>query len=279
MKIRFSADSTGDMSPAFIEKYQVKIVPLYVELEGKLYRDGVDLHPDMILERVSAGAALPRTSAINTSEYREVFTELLADCDAVFHFTISSDMSSCYQNACIAAEGLPVYCVDSRNLSSGIALVLAEVADRVEAGMQPDAIMAEMDDICRKIDTSFIIDRLDYLYKGGRCSMISMLGANALHLRPCIEVKDGKMIVAKKYRGTYERCIRQYMADRLKAKELYSTRRMVIAHTGLPERTLELIRATVREAADFDEIFEVRAGCSITSHCGENTFGLMLVRK
>lgn len=279
MRIRFCADSTADMSPAFIEKYQVQIIPLCVELEGTLYRDGVDLTPDEIIARVNGGAALPRTSAINVAEYREVFTELLKDCDAVFHFTISSDMSSCYQNACIAAEDLPVYCVDSRNLSSGIALVLAEIADRVEAGMAPEQIMREVDEICGKMDVSFIVDRLDYLYKGGRCSMLAMLGANALHLRPCIEVKDGKMIVAKKYRGAYERCIKQYLADRLKDKEALCTKRVYITHTGLPAETLEMIRSIVKEALPFEEIFETRAGCSITSHCGENTFGLILVRK
>lgn len=279
MKIRFSADSTCDMSAAFIEKYQVKVIPLCVELEGKVYRDGVDIRPDMIIERVNAGAKLPKTSAINVAEYQQVFTELLKDCDAVFHFNISSEFSSCYQNACIAADGLPVYCVDSRNLSSGIALVLAEVADRVEAGMNPEAIMAEIENICARADVSFIVDRLDYLYKGGRCSMIAMLGANALHLRPCIEVKEGKMGVGKKYRGTYDRSVKQYLADRLKDADAIDTKRVYITHTGLAESTLELIRSIVKESIPFSEVYETRAGCSITSHCGDNTFGILLMRK
>ena len=279
MKIRFSADSTCDMSADFIQRYNVKVVPLCVELEGKIYRDGVDLTPDKIFERVNAGAALPKTSAINVSEYQQVFEDLLKDCDAVFHFNISSDFSSCYQNACIAAEGLPVYCVDSRNLSSGIALVLAEVADRVEAGMTPEAILAEIDSICARADVSFIVDRLDYLYKGGRCSMVAMLGANALHLRPCIEVHEGKMGVGKKYRGAYERSVKQYLADRLKDKDAIDTKRVYITHTGLAESTLELIRSTVKETIDFADVFETRAGCSISSHCGENTFGILMMRK
>ena len=279
MKIRFSADSTCDMSAAFIEKYQVKVIPLCVELEGKLYRDGENITPDMIIQSVNGGAALPKTSAINTAEYQTVFKELLEDCDAVFHFNISSEFSSCHQNARLAAEGLPVYCVDSRNLSSGIALVLAEVADRIEAGMTPEAIMAEMDAICARADVSFIVDRLDYLYKGGRCSMVAMLGANALHLRPCIEVSGGKMAVGKKYRGTYERCVKQYLTDRLKDRDALSTKRVYITHTGLPQSTLELIRSIVKEAIAFDEVYETRAGCSITSHCGENTFGILMMRK
>lgn len=279
MRIRFSADSTCDMSAAFIERYQVNVIPLCVELEGQLYRDGVNLTPDMIIDRVNQGAPLPKTSAINVTEYRQIFDDLLKDCDAVFHFNISSEFSSCYQNACLAAEDRPVYCIDSRNLSCGIAMVLAEVADRIEAGMEIEAILSEIPAICDRVDTSFIVDRLDYLYKGGRCSMVAMLGANALHLRPCIEVRDGKMVVGKKYRGTYERCARQYLLDRLKEKDTICTKRVYIAHTGLAESALVTIRKIVNDSIPFAEVYETRAGSSITSHCGENTFGLMVVRK
>ena len=279
MRIRFSADSTCDMSAAFIDRYQVKVIPLCVELEGKLYRDGVDISPEMIIDRVNQGADLPKTSAINAAEYEQVFDELLKDCDAVIHFNISSEFSSCFQNARLAAEDKPVYCVDSRNLSSGIALVLAEAADLVEEGKTPEEIMESIPAICDKVDASFIVDRLDYLYKGGRCSMIAMLGANMLHLRPCIEVKEGKMTVGKKYRGTYERCARQYLLDRMKDKDSICTKRVYITHTGLAESALEGIRKIVNDTIPFADVFETRAGCSITSHCGDNTFGILMVRK
>ena len=279
MKIRFSADSTCDMTPEFIARYQVKVIPLSVELDGKFYKDGLDITPDDIISRVNQSAALPKTSAINVDEYRQAFDELLKDADAVLHFDISSEFSSCWQNACIAAEGLPVYCIDSRNLSTGIAMLLAEAADRAEAGMAPEAIVSELKELYDKVDVSFIVDRLDYLYKGGRCSMVAMLGANVLHLRPCIEVTDGKMVVGKKYRGTYERCLRQYLTDRLKDREALSEKRVFLTHTGLAPSALETIREIVAEAIPFAEVYEVRAGCSITSHCGENTFGIILLRK
>ena len=279
MKIRFSADSTCDMTPEFIARYQVKVIPLSVELDGKFYKDGLDITPDDIISRVNQSAALPKTSAINVDEYRQAFDELLKDADAVLHFDISSEFSSCWQNACIAAEGLPVYCIDSRNLSTGIAMLLAEAADRAEAGMAPEAIVSELKELYDKVDVSFIVDRLDYLYKGGRCSMVAMLGANVLHLRPCIEVTDGKMVVGKKYRGTYERCLRQYLTDRLKDREALSEKRVFLTHTGLAPSALETIRAIVAEAIPFAEVYEVRAGCSLTSHCGENTFGIILLRK
>jgi len=279
MKIRFTADSTCDMSAAFIERYQVEVIPLTIELDGKYYTDGVDLTPDEIIARVNGGSKLPKTSAINAAEYREVFTRVLEDCDAVIHFNISSDFSSCWQNTCMAAEGLNVWCIDSRNLSSGIALLIAEAADRAEAGMEPAAIAEELKDVAGKLDVSFIVDRLDYLYKGGRCSMLTMMGANMLHIRPSIEVVDGKMVVGRKYRGSFERCVRQYLTDRLKAKDAIKPQRVYLTHTGLNENALAAIREIVASEIDFAEVYETRAACSITSHCGENTFGILMVRK
>lgn len=279
MKIRFSADSTCDMNPEFIARYQVESVPLSVELNGKLYKDGVNISPDDIITSVNSGSALPKTAAVNVSEYREVFTRLLADCDAVLHFNISSEFSSCWQNACAAAEGLPVYCIDSRNLSSGMALLLAEAHDLAEAGMPAEAIAAKMPQIADRVDTSFFVDRLDYLYKGGRCSMLAMLGANVLHIRPGIEVTDGKMVVGRKYRGTFERCMRQYISDRLKNPEEISPKRVFLTHSGITEEALNTVYKLVMEIIPFSEVYIARAGCSITSHCGDNAFGILMVRK
>ena len=276
MKIHFSADSTCDVSHEFLARYPVEILPLAVELEGKFYRDGVDLTPDTIISRVNAGAALPKTSAINVAEYREAFTRALETSDAVIHFNISSDFSSCYQNACIAAEGLNVWCIDSRNLSTGITMLLAEGFDRAEAGMEPEQIAKELRERVDKVDVSFIVDRLDYLYKGGRCSALAMLGANVLHIRPCIEVKDGKMGVCRKYRGSYERCLRQYIADRMRSKDDVKPRRIFLTHTGVAAQAVEAVREMVLQEVPFAEVYEVRAGCSITSHCGENTFGIIM---
>jgi len=279
MKIRFTADSTCDMSVDFIERYQVKVFPLSVQMGDKLYKDGVDITPEEIITRVNAGENLPKTSAVNAAEYREVFEELLRDCDAILHFSISSEMSCSYQNACLAAEDLPVYCVDSRSLSSGIALLLAEAADMAEEGKDAAEIAEALKSIQEKLDVSFILDRLDYLYKGGRCSMLTMLGANVLHLRPCIEVRDGKMGVGKKYRGTYERCLKQYVADRLKDAEQISAKRVYLTHTGISPEALKMVRKMALEAIPFADVFETRAGCTITSHCGDNTFGILMVRK
>ena len=279
MKIRFSADSTCDMNAEFLARYPVESIPLTVDLEGKSHRDGVDITPDEIISRVNGGAPLPKTAAVNSEDYRAVFTRLLEDCDAVIHFNISSDFSCCHQNATLAAEGLPVYCVDSRNLSSGTALLVAEAYDRANAGMPAEQIAEEVRAMVDKIDTSFILDRLDYLYKGGRCSMLSLLGANVLHIRPCIEVVNGKMVVGKKYRGTYERCLRQYLADRLRAKDEIVPQRVFITHTGVSNVAIDSRLDIVRSAIPLAEVYETRAGCSITCHCGENCCGILMVRK
>jgi len=279
MRIRISADSTCDLSPEYIAAHGITVMPLTVSMGGRDYTDGRDISPDDIFRHVDAGGELPKTAAVNADAYRSGFQEMLRKCDAVIHFNISADFSSCHENAVVAAEGLPVYCVDSRSLSSGIALLLAEAADMAEAGMEAAQIAEELKTLQEKLDVSFTLDRLDYLYKGGRCSMLAMLGANVLHLRPCIELKDGKMVVGKKYRGTYERCLRSYVADRLKDAENISPKRVYITHTGISPEALKTVREMALEAVPFTEVYETRAGASITSHCGDNTFGILMVRK
>ena len=280
MKIRITADSTCDLSPEYIAEHGVVILPLTVTMGGRDYTDGVDIAPDDIFRHVDAGGDLPKTAAVNTETYRAHFEALLKECDAIIHFNISSDFSSCYDNARLAAEGLPVYCVDSRNLSSGIALLLCETVDRVKAGEDdPEALARLAQSRVDKVDASFILDRLDYLYKGGRCSMVAMLGANVLKLKPCIEVVGGKMIVGKKFRGTYDRCLKQYVDDRLRSPEAVDGTRIFITHTGVTPAQAELVRQQILTHMPFGEILEVRAGCSITSHCGQGTLGILFMRK
>ena len=281
MNIRVITDSTCDLDQAFLQAHNVTVIPLTVNLDGRAYVDnGVDITPDHIFEAVADGSDLPKTSAINVEDYHKTFTEALKTCDAIIHFAISAEFSSCHANAVLASEGLPVYCVDSRNLSSGIGLLVAEAAEMVEAGCEdPEAVVAHCRAMIDKVDCSFIINRLDYLHKGGRCSMVAMLGANMLHLKPCIEVVDGRMIVGRKFRGSYDRCVRQYVEDRLHAPEALDSRRVCIVHTGLTDEQVAIIRSIVEAHKRFDDIREIRAGSTISCHCGENTMGLILFRK
>ena len=280
MKIRITADSTCDLTPEYILKHDITILPLTVSMGGRDYVDGADITPEDIFRHVDAGGDLPKTAAVNVDAYRRAFEELLRDCDAILHFNISADFSSCHENAVRAAEGLPVYCVDSRNLSSGIALLLCEAVDMVEGGCDdPQAVLDRVSGLVDKVDASFIIDRLDFLYKGGRCSMVAMLGANLLKLRPCIEVTGGRMVVGKKFRGTYERCLRQYVDDRLRDPGAVNPTRVFITHTGVTREQAGLVRSLLAERVPFGEIIECRAGCSITSHCGQGTLGVLFIRK
>ena len=280
MKIRISADSTCDLTPEYVREHNIAIVPLTVSMGGRDYTDGVDIVPDDIFRHVDAGGDLPKTAAVNTETYRQSFREMLQGADAVIHFIISADFSSSYENALRAAEGLPVYCVDSRNLSSGIALLLCEAVDLIEGGCDdPKAVVEHVASLIDKVDASFILDRLDFLYKGGRCSMVAMLGANLLKLRPCIEVTGGKMVVGKKFRGSYERCLKQYVDDRLRNPDAVDPKRVFITHTGVAPEQAGLVRSLVLERLPFEEVIECRAGCSITSHCGQGTLGVLFIRK
>ena len=280
MKIQILADSTCDLSPEYIAQHNIKILPLQVNLNGKDYTDGVDITPDDIFRAVAGGSDLPKTSAVNVEDYHKTFTETLKSCDAILHFAISAEFSSCHANAVTAAKNLPVYCIDSRNLSSGIGLLVAEAADMIEAGCEdPQAIVDHVRSLIDKVDTSFVIDRLDYLHKGGRCSMVAMLGANVLKLKPCIEVVDGKMIVGRKYRGLYARCLKQYLEDRMHELDTIVGKRIFVTHTGVDPQVVEALKARLRELNHFDEILEVRAGSTISSHCGNNTLGFLFIRK
>lgn len=273
-------DSTSDLSPEYIRRHGITVMPLTVSMGDRDYTDGLDISPDDIFRHVDAGGALPKTAAVNAAAYRERFEAMLRECDAVIHFNISADFSSCHENAVAAAEGLPVTCVDSRNLSSGIALLVCAAVDMVEAGCgDPEAVAARVRGLIDRVDASFILDRLDYLYKGGRCSMVSMLGANLLKLKPCIEVVGGRMIVGRKYRGSYSRCLKQYVDDRLRDPDAVDGKRIFITHTGVSREDFELTRAAVLAHKAFDEVLEVRAGCSITSHCGQGTLGILFIRK
>ena len=280
MKIQIMADSTCDLSPEYIAAHNVKIIPLQVNLNGRDYVDGVDITPDDIFNAVNSGSDLPKTSAINVEQYHKTFTRALKECDAVIHFAISTDFSSCHTNALIASKGLPVYCIDSRNLSSGIGLLVCAAVDMVEAGCDdPQAIVDQVKAMIDRVDASFIIDRLDYLHKGGRCSMVAMLGANMLKLKPCIEVVDGRMIVGRKYRGQFNRCLRQYLDDRMRDVDVIDPKRIFVTHTGVDHAVVEALKDHIRSLNHFEEIMEVRAGSTISSHCGDSTLGFLYVRK
>lgn len=281
-KIILSADSTCDLGPELVERYGVHYYPFHVILEGKTYGDGVDLIPDQIYAAYRERKVLPKTAAINAAEYIEYFKQWTDEGYEVIHITLGSGLSATYNNCRLAAEELPgVYPIDSRNLSSGSGHLVLEAADRIAAGMPAAQIAEEVQALTSKVNASFVIDTLEFLYKGGRCSALQMLGANMLHLKPCIEVDNtsGKMDVGKKYRGSLDKALEQYVKDRLQGRDDLVNKRAFITHSGISDERVELVRNLVNTYAHFDEVFVTRAGCTISAHCGPNTLGVLFLEK
>ena len=279
-KVKVCADSTCDLSPELIEKYGIHIIPLHVITDEGDFRDGVDISPDLIYKYVDRTGKLPHTAAVSEAEYYECFKKYVDQGQSVIHVNLSTGFSTCFQNAKNAAEKLGnVYVVDSKNLSSGSGHLVMIAADLAEAGMDAKDIYEELLKTVPRVEASFLIDTLLYLYKGGRCSSLARLGANLLKLKPCIEVVDGLMTVGKKYKGTLSTSLEKYVEDRLKDRRDLLDRRIFITHTGCSKEIVEMVRETINKFQHFDEVIETRAGCTVTTHAGPGTLGILFVRK
>ena len=279
-QIVISSDSTCDLSRELIDRYQIKIIPMGVSLGDKLYKDGFDITPDDIYAHHAKTGQLPKTSAINMAESAEYFSQLTKDGSAVIHFTISSSLSATYQNATVAAEDFEnVYVVDSKNLSTGNGLLVIAAAEMAKQGLEASKIAEKVRALADCVDASFIVDNLEYLAKGGRCSAVAAFGANLLQLKPCINVKHGAMGVGKKYRGKFEKVLLSYVAERLADKDDIDLDRIFVTHAGCDPKVVETVVEAVKNTLPFKEVLVTRAGCTISSHCGANTLGVLFVRK
>lgn len=280
MSIKITADSTCDLTAELLERYDVELFPLSVILNDKSFKDGVDVFADDLYRHVETTGNLPTTSANSVGEYQDRFAVLSAQYDAVIHINISSEFSSCYQNACIAAEEFDnVYIVDSRNLSTGHGHVVIEAVLAAQRGMSAPEIVDFLNDLTGRVEASFVLDQLAYMAKGGRCSAVTALGANLLKLKPCIEVKDGKMGVVKKYRGSFAKVLLEYVKDRLDSRQDVIYDRIFITYSSEMPEVVDAVRAAVKQYGSFAEIIETRAGCTVCSHCGPNTLGILFIRK
>ena len=279
-KIKIIADSTCDISPELREKYNIEIHPFVVNLGEKSFKDGVDITTDDILNYYRETGNLSKTAAAPPSEYEELFRQWPADEYDVLFFTISSDFSSAYANAKMGAQNLDnIYIVESANLSTGILLIVLAAADMAESGMSAPEIVSKLAEIVPKVRASFVIDTLEFLWKGGRCSGVAALGANLLKLKPCIEVIDGKMSVGKKYRGNIDKVIPQYIKDRLETTPHVVRRRVFITHTFDDRAPVKAALKQAKDSGMFDEVLETRAGCTVYSHCGPNTLGILYIKE
>ena len=275
-----TADSTCDLSQELRERYQIHIIPLTILLGDESYLDGVQFTTEDIYARYRADGSLPKTSAPSIQQFIDFFTPFLEKGFEVVHLDISSELSVSFNNARLAAMELEgIYPVDSRMLSTGLGLLCLEGAECRDAGMAAKEIAAHLESLVDKVDTSFVLDTLEFMWKGGRCSGVAALGANLLHLKPALEMKDGKLGVYKKYRGSIQSVYRQYAKERLAGKEIRPGHIFITDSGEVPDQTLEELTALVREDVPDAAIHYTKAGCTVTSHCGPKTLGVLFIRK
>ena len=280
MNIRISADSTCDLSPELVRENGVTITPLYIVCGEKSLVDGVDIAPDDVFAWTRDHKKPCSTAAVNVADYLKVFGELRQECDAVIHFTISAEMSSCYLNACTAAEQIGgVYVIDSRSLSTGIGLLVMEAAVMAQEGKSAKEIVAHVTSLIPLVRASFVVDTLTFLHRCGRCSGAAALMGSMLKLHPKIVVRDGQMLVDKKYRGSLARCIPAYTHDLHDDLLRARPERVFITHSGCSPEVVEKVRSYLEELHIFDEILITRAGGVISSHCGPGTLGVLFIEK
>ena len=278
--IKITTDSTCDLPAHLLQKHNISVIPLGIVKAGKLYQDGINITTADIAAHVDAGGEITTTSAINIVDYVERFRHFMERYDAVIHINIGMQFSSCHQNAKLAAEEVPeVYVVNSENLTVGHGMLVLAAAEAAEAGKSVTEILAMLEEMIPRVETSFVLDRLDYMKKGGRCSTATALGASLLKLHPCLDVVDGKLPVTKKYRGSIEKVVEEYVRDRLAGRTDLDTSRAFLVDTCPDDHLASIAREILRQDGRFDEIIEAKAGCTIFCHCGPGTLGVVFLRK
>ncbi len=282
-EVVITADSTCDLPEKIVHENGIVIIPLSILLGNEEYLDGVDVNPKDIYDFVKKQKILPKTSAVTPARYTEVFSDLAAQGKQVVHIGFSSALSSTYQNAVAAASEFDdVYCVDSKNLCTAMGLLVLKACDYRDKGMSAKRIADKISRLVPKVSATFVLDSLEYLHKGGRCSSVAKFGANVLGIKPSIAVdpSNGTMDVAKKYRGKMDIVYRQYVNDRLKNINKIDTQRVVIANSGgIPSETLAFAKGLVEGKGKFEQVIYADAGCTISSHCGPKTLAVFYIKK
>ena len=277
MKIAISIDSACDIPQELKQKYNLFTMPYYVILGDKECVDGVDVCTEDLFKYVKDTGSLPKTAAISSDKFRSYFVDILKEYDEVVHFSLSSKMTSSCLNAVAGADGLNVHIVDSKSLSSGIALLVIKCAQMVQEGvLSAGEIVEKIKSMTHLVQASFLVDTLTYLHKGGRCSAVALIGSKLLKIKPKILVKDGKMEVAKKYMGNINNCLIKYVDDTLNGNNPEKTIAFC-THSSSMEISSQICQK-LREFG-FSEVYDVDAGSTISSHCGPGTLGILFMNK
>lgn len=274
-----TADSTCDLSAALRERFDIRVIPLTINLGDDSFLDDGRFTPEDMYARYRKDGTLPQTAAPNVQDFEDFFRPFLALGGEVVHLSISGELSNTGNTARMAAEELGggVYPVDSRMLSTGVGLLAIEGAECRDRGMSAAEIAAHLRELTGKVETSFVLDTLEFMRKGGRCSNFAALGANLLKLKPALEMRDGKLGVYKKYRGSIEHVYKQYIRERLQGKRIRPGHVFITESGEIEPAVLTELEAVIRECCDAKEIHHTFAGCTVSSHCGPKTLGVLFI--
>jgi len=275
-----TSDSTCDLSEELIRRYDIKIIPLTILLGNESFFDGAQFTPADMYARFREDGTLPKTSAPSLEQFMNFFRQYTDAGYEVVHLDISSELSSSYNTACIAAEEVgSVFVVDSRMLSTGVGLLALEGADCRDRGMSAEQIFEHLSSLTGKVDTSFVLDTLEFMWKGGRCSGVAALGANLLKLKPALEMSDGKLTVYKKYRGSIRSVYRQYITERLNGKQVRPAHVFITESGEVEPEVITELENLIRELIPAKEVHHTLAGCTVSSHCGPKTLGVLFINE
>ena len=278
--VMITADSTCDLSQDLLDRYNIKTIPLTITLGEDTFKDGEGFTPLDMYARYRKDGTLPKTSAVGVQEFIDFFTQFTEQGYAVVHLDISAELSNSYNAACMAASEIGgVQVVDTRMLSTGVGLLAIEGAECRDQGMSARDIAQHLRQLTEKVQTSFVLDTLEFMWKGGRCSGVAALGANLLHLKPGLEMKDGKLGVYKKYRGNIRSVYKQYVKERLEGRKVRPEHVFITESGEVDEDVLEEIYALIRETIPVKEIHHTIAGCTISTHCGPKTLGILFLEE
>lgn len=280
MNIKITTDSTADLSCDIIKEFDVSIVPLQVLIGNKSYADIIEINSDNIFEIIETENSMASTCAVNVTEYESFFKEYSKNVDKLIHFSLGSKVSSCFQNARIAAENFKnVHVIDTNSLSTGQGILVYIAAKMAKNNYSFEEIIKKINALKEKVDISFVIDTLEFLKRGGRCSSLANFGANLLKIKPSIQMENGTLKTSKKYRGKLENCVELYIKDKLENNKDVDFNTVFLTHSKCDDNLINLAKDEIKKYANFKEIIETKAGSTISSHCGPNCLGIIFIKK
>ena len=282
-KIILCADGVCDIGEELQKKFNVNYFNFHIQIGDESYVDGLEVTPEDLYAAWRERGILPKTAAITPTEYEEFFKLWVDAGYEIIHINIGTALSAAHQNCCATAKKLGnVYPVDSANLSSGIGLLVIKAGEMIDQGLDAQEIQRQLIEMREKSHASFILDTLEFMAAGGRCSSVAAFGANLLKLKPCIEVDStdkGKMGVGKKYRGSMEKVLVEYIEDKLSNHNDLDLDRVFITHSGSPQSDIDLAKSEIKKYADFKETYVTKASGTISAHCGPRTLGVLFMTK